>query len=225
MKKTAILLITIAFLAISFLAGLFFGKQRGAPDAKEPTRVIYNTGNVYDACPESVLESIVAVEVFDEDGESIANASGFIAFSDKRLVTCRHALANMEYAICTTEAGETFRIDTIVSADEKTDIAICLVPAECTLPSMKLSDRTPEKGEGVTAIGSWYGMVNVVTRGNAAMIKDDYILFTASVNPGASGGVLLNNEYEVCGVIRGTYSDGQSINVAVPIASVIDLAT
>lgn len=223
MKKITTITLLAVGLAFCFFLGFFLGRQREEQNSEGPTKVIYNSEGTYDACPESVLESVVAIEVFDEKDESIANASGFIAFTEKRLVTCRHALANMSYAICTTESGETFKIDTIVEADEDSDVAVCIVPEECTIPSMTLSEKELKKGEGITAIGSWYGMVNVVARGNVGMVKDDYILITASVNPGASGGVVLDSNYEVCGMIRGSYTEGQSINVAVPIATIIDL--
>ncbi len=223
-KFLPIILTAIGFIlccTVSFLLG-----KRLNTEARDDIRETVSTlGNEYSAIPENVLASIVEIDVYDENGTKTANASGFVALEPKRLVTCRHALVNMAYAVCTTEAGDTFRIDTICETDEKSDIAICVLPKDCKLNALKISEAPLRRGEGVTAIGSQFGIVNVVTRGNVSVVKDSYILFTAPVNAGSSGGVLLNNLYEVCGVVRGTYSEGQGINVAIPIEMVSKLVS
>ena len=47
----------------------------------------------------------------------------------------------------------------------------------------------------------------------------DWILFTAPVSEGSSGGPLLNGNGEVIGVVTGTYEKGQNLNLAAPIAA------
>ena len=217
MKKKIVLTFLATAGFILCCAGCFLlGVYRGEGSKTLPLETVYVPDTEYEGIPEDVLASIVEIDVFNERDEKIANASGFIAFEPRYLVTCRHALVNMKYAVCTTETGETFRIDDICQEDEDLDIAICILPKECKLKALKIATTPLKRGESVTAVGSQFGIVNVVTRGNASMIKNSYILFTAFVNSGSSGGVLLNSSYEVCGVIRGTY-EGQGINVAIPI--------
>ena len=183
-----------------------------------------NTGMSYfGQFSENLAESVVMLEIYDKSDVKIATASGFAAFEPKRLVTCLHALVNMDYAVCTTEYGKTFRVESIVAADETSDIAFIALPDDCGLKSLPLSEKTLQRGEGVTAVGSQFGILNVVTCGNVSMIKPSYILFTAPVNSGSSGGPLIDWNGTVCGVVRGAYGDGAGINVAVPIDSVIKL--
>lgn len=209
----------LAGFAGCFALGLAIGQKTAT--AKND---IEETDTGRERFPEEVLQSIVRMEIYDGSDKCIATASGFIAFEPRRLVTCRHVLVNMSYAICTTEAGESFRIDTICEADEELDIAFCVLPQDCMLEALTPAEESPKRGDSITAVGSQFGLVNVVTCGNVSMVKDTYILFTAPVNSGSSGGVLLNGNGEVCGVVRGTYGDGQSINVAVPIEKVVQLS-
>ena len=203
-------MVTVAVLVLCcigcFMLGTRKGRCGGKPSETDTDRI-----------PEEILQGVVSMEIYDESGNKIACASGFVITGPKRLVTCRHVLKDMEYAICTTETGETFRAATISESDSESDIAMLLLPDDCEVQPLKAASQPLYRGEGVIAIGSQFGMQNVVTRGNVSMVKDTYILFTAPVNAGSSGGVLLNDAYEVCGIVRGTYNEGQNINLAVPI--------
>lgn len=210
-----------------YCAGFMTGRSEIVYQANANTAVCpdtaYSADNAESPDIEKILPSIVMMDIYDSSDKRIAGASGFVALEPCRLVTCRHVLINMSYAICTTESGETFRVDTICEADEENDIALCVLPDDCMIPGLKTADKVPKRGDSITAVGSPFGLVNVVTCGNVSMVKDTYILFTAPVNSGSSGGVLLNDSGEVCGVVRGTYGDGQGINVAVPIERVTEL--
>lgn len=224
MNKRVVFCLSVIFLLVACLLSIHtFVSVRSLEEAKVSGERKKEDVTVYEAVPDSVLESIVGIDIYDEDGELAANASGFIAFEPKRLVTCLHVLKGMAYAICTTERGETFRIEDICAKDEEADLALCTIPKDCDIRPLKTARMSLKRGEGVVAVGNQFGLLNVVTRGNASLVKDSFILFTAPVSAGSSGGALLNASCEVCGVVRGTYSDGQNINTAVPIDTVVRL--
>ncbi|MDF6936597.1 trypsin-like peptidase domain-containing protein, partial [Escherichia coli] len=100
----------------------------------------------------------------------------------------------------------------LIGLDKRTDVA--LVKVEATgLPSLKLGDSDKVRvGEWVLAIGSPFGLDNTVTAGIvSAKGRDtgDYLPFIQSdvaVNPGNSGGPLINLRGEVIGINNQIYS-------------------
>lgn len=222
-RKTVI--IGVAVMLILCIGSFFLGRA----DGKSANGNTGNTGIKSDGQPgkyvinEQYLESIVMLEVYDSNDKKIATGSGFVAFDDKRLVTCRHVLVNMEYAVCTTDSGKTFRVDTICAADEENDIALCKLPEGLELAPLPLADDKPVRGESVLAVSSQFGLTNLVTAGNVSIVKDSFFLFTSPVSSGSSGGPLINDLGQVIGIIRGTYDDGQNMNTATPIEKVVEL--
>jgi serine protease Do len=97
----------------------------------------------------------------------------------------------------------------VIGRDARTDLALLKVEAT-DLPVLPLGDSDKlEVGELVLAIGNPFGLVSAVCLGivsgmggalGGAGAFDDYIQTDASVNPGNSGGPLLNMRGEVIGI-------------------------
>lgn len=170
---------------------------------------------------EGAAASAVRLEVYDSRGEKIGTGSGFAAFDPMVLVTARHVIVNMAYMIATRDDGTTFRIDRALNADEDADVALLALPDDAGLDPLPVSRGTPMRGAAITAIGSQFGLVNLVSLGNVCGIWQtdpvDWILFSAPVSSGCSGGPLLDDEGTVIGVIAGTYDKAQNLNLAAPI--------
>ena len=174
--------------------------------------------------PEAIEEacsSLVMLDVYDRHDSRITRGSGFIAFDDHTLVTSCHVIVNMEYMIVTCENGDSFRVDHIVELDENADVALCLLPDDFSLTPLPVREDLPLRGEKAAAIGSAKGLLNLVTLGNVCGIWENsgisWILFTAPVSAGSSGGALLDDDGNVIGVVMGSYNDTQNLNFAVPI--------
>ena len=165
---------------------------------------------------------VVKLEVYDSKGNKLGTGSGFAAFEEPVLITARHVIVNMDYMIATKDDGTTFRIDHVVEADEASDLAICELPSDAGIKALPLSDVEAKRGIGVIAIGSQFGVNNLVTMGNVcgkwASENATWILFTAPVSGGSSGGPLLNENGEVIGIVTGSYEKGQNLNLAAPIS-------
>src|SRR5438094_10407971 len=94
----------------------------------------------------------------------------------------------------------------VLGKDQKTDIAVIKIDTNENLPKVQLgnSDRL-EVGEWVMAVGNPFGLESSVTSGIVsakgrhigAGPYDDFIQTDASVNPGNSGGPLVNGRGEV----------------------------
>jgi len=124
----------------------------------------------------------------------------------------------------------------IVGLDLETDIALLKVP-EKGLPALRLADSdTVEEGQFVFAVGSPMGLDNSITMGVVSSTSrqfhpDDpmvYLQTDASINPGSSGGALVDSEGDVVGISTMilTQSGGsEGLGFAVPstvVANVVD---
>jgi len=167
---------------------------------------------------EQWAKSVVRLEVFNSRGDRIATGSGFAAFDERFLITARHVIVNMDYMTATRDDGTSFRIDRVLAADADSDIAICALPDDAGLTTLAFAEGTPPRGTKVVAIGSQFGVTNLVTEGivSGTWSAENVtrILFTAPVSGGSSGGPLLTSSGTVIGIVTGTYEKGQNLNLA-----------
>ena len=173
-------------------------------------------------------ESVLMLTCYDNSGNAVATGSGFLAFEDGIIVTNYHVINGQIGAIkANTEDGMYFDINEILCYDQVADVAILKTNAKTRLDLLKLaSTSTLGKGSRVVAIGSPLGLLNTVSEGIYSGIiqdKTEYILFTAAISSGSSGGALFNEDGEVIGVTAATYTEGQNLNLAVPVENVIKL--
>ncbi len=157
--------------------------------------------------------------------------SGFIVSPDGVILTNAHVVRGAdEVSVKLTDRRE-FRAQ-VLGRDDKTDIAVLKIDAS-GLPTLPLgSSQALKAGEWVLAIGSPFGFENTVTAGvvsaKGRSLPDDsavpFIQTDAAVNPGNSGGPLLNARGEVVGINAQIYSRSggyQGVSFAIP----IELAT
>ena len=151
--------------------------------------------------------------------------SGFILSADGFVMTNAHVVDGADEVLVTLTDQREFKAK-IIGADKRTDVAVLKIEAT-GLPAVKIGDITRLKvGEWVVAIGSPFGLENTVTAGIvSAKQRDtgDYLPFIqtdVAVNPGNSGGPLINMRGEVVGVNSQIYSRSggyMGISFAIPI--------
>ena len=130
--------------------------------------------------------------------------------------------------IAKTEDGTMFEIDSVLAYEPKYDVAIIRTKAKTDINPLPIAfTANLEKGEKVVAIGSPLGLLNTVSTGVFSGYNDtgsmNEIQFSASISNGSSGGALFNNAGEVIGITSASYSEGQNLNVAVPIHYATDI--
>lgn len=153
--------------------------------------------------------------------------SGFIVSADGTILTNAHVVKGAkEVTVKLTDRRE-FRAK-VLGSDEKTDIAVLKIDAK-NLPVIALgSTKELKVGEWVLAIGSPFGFENTVTAGvvsakGRSLPDDSYVPFIqtdVAVNPGNSGGPLINTRGEVVGINSQIYSRSggyQGVSFAIPI--------
>ena len=131
--------------------------------------------------------------------------SGFILSSDGFIVTNHHVVDGADEIYVTLNDEREFKAKKIGS-DKRTDIALLKIEVT-NLQAASLGDSKKTRvGEWVLAIGSPFGFENTVTAGivsSKSRDTGDYLPFIqtdAAVNPGNSGGPLINGKGEVIGI-------------------------
>lgn len=151
--------------------------------------------------------------------------SGFIISADGYILTNNHVVANSNGIFVTLANGKEYPAK-IIGTDERTDVALIKIEAK-DLQVMQIGDSTKlKKGQWVLAIGSPFGLESTVTSGIVSAINRDtgdylpFIQTDVAVNPGNSGGPLINLEGEVVGVNSQIISRSggfMGISLAIPI--------
>ena len=153
--------------------------------------------------------------------------SGFITRSDGVIITNAHVVEGTNEVSVTLPDGRSFN-GKVLGGDPLTDIAVVKVVAQ-GLPVAPLGDSAKVRpGEWAIAIGNPLGLDNTVTAGIISAIQRTnaigegqrvpYIQTDAAVNPGNSGGPLINDSGQVIGVntaIR--QAPGGGLSFAIPV--------
>jgi serine protease Do len=162
--------------------------------------------------------------------------SGFIIDKNGTILTNNHVVENADKILVKLN-DQTELSGKVLGRDAKTDIAVIKIDAKKDLPVAPLGDSDRlEVGEWVAAVGSPFGLDNTITAGIVsakgraigAGPYDDFIQTDASVNPGNSGGPLVNIQGEVIGINTAIVSrtgGNMGIGFAISINLVKDLLT
>ena len=141
--------------------------------------------------------------------QQIGTGSGVIISSDGYIVTNNHVIDGASELEITLNNRKKYKA-TLIGTDKKNDIALLKIEATDPLPYIPFSDSDTIKiGEWVLAVGNPYNLTSTVTagivsakgrdlQGNSA--TDSFIQTDAAVNPGNSGGALVNTRGELVGI-------------------------
>jgi serine protease Do len=124
------------------------------------------------------------------------------------------------------KAGAWTRPATLVAFDLVNDLALLRV-AGTHAPPLRLAERLPRPGSAIVALGNpqdlGLSLVDGVFNGLAAKGVVDRMLFSMPLNPGMSGGPILDRNDRVVGTNVSTLSGADSIAFGVPVAKLRDL--
>ncbi len=160
--------------------------------------------------------------------------SGFIIEPNGTILTNYHVVEKAEKIMVKLADGRVFPAK-VLGKDPKTDIAVITIDAKTDLAAAPLGDSDKlAVGEWVMAVGNPFGLDSSVTSGIVsakgrhigAGPYDDFLQTDAPVNPGSSGGPLINMRAEVVGINTAIVSQtGGNIGIAfaTPINLVKDL--
>lgn len=176
---------------------------------------------------EKLANSVVMLNVYDENSDLIATGSGFILFDNRTLITNYHVIKNAEMIIAESDDGDQYFVNKVLVISEKWDIAILQFMAPTIIEPLDYSFDDLLRGAPVVVVGSPKGFRNTVSTGivSAIYLDEDihWIQFTAPASPGSSGGPIFNEHGKVIGMTTWNRSDAQNINFAIGVQNIIEL--
>lgn len=224
----------------------WFGRSRD--DQRAASQPLPSEGEALDAYSRTIVSVVeqVGPAVVQIGVTKVVNASpfgggqlaqgagsGVIFTPDGYILTNSHVVDNARQVIVTLADGHDLKGD-VVGQDPDTDVAVVRISAPNgeKLPAAKLgnSDRL-QVGQLVVAIGSPVGLQSTVTVGIVSALHrtlpgyggqmiEDIIQTDAAVNPGNSGGPLVNAKGEVIGINVAIVQQAQGLSFAIPMNTV-----
>ena len=192
MKKT---LGTLAFMIAAALSVAtsfpVFTPAAFALDAEENTTItVYENAN----------KAVVTIRTQGAVG------AGAIIDSQGLIITNNHVVRGNRVVQVSTSTGKTYP-GRVVSVDRRNDLALVQIQTQEILPSIKLAKMPAKVGQRVYAIGNPFGLDRTLTVGTLSRIAPNGDLQTdAALNPGNSGGPLLNSAGELLGINKAILS-------------------
>lgn len=140
--------------------------------------------------------------------EQVGTGSGVIISEDGYIVTNNHVIKDASDIEITLNNKKTYKAK-LIGTDSKMDIALLKIDADEKLPYSVFADSDNARvGEWVLAVGNPYNLTSTVTAGIVSAKArnldtngiQSFIQTDAAVNPGNSGGALVNTRGELIGI-------------------------
>lgn len=136
----------------------------------------------------------------------VGTGSGVIISQDGYIVTNNHVIANASQLQVTLNNNKTYEAE-LIGTDPNSDIALLKIEANGKLPYLAFGNSDNTKiGEWVLAVGNPFNLTSTVTAGIVSAKARDlgrnqsFIQTDAAVNPGNSGGALVNTNGDLVGI-------------------------
>jgi S1-C subfamily serine protease len=193
---------------------------------KSEESIIDSYSNTVISAVEKVSPAVVQIIAYkNENVKDAGGGSGFFISSEGFIVTNSHVVAEAVKLEVHTPDGDIFQAE-LKGNDPSTDVAVIKVYGK-NFPSARFGDSSKLKvGQLVVAIGNPYGFQYTVTAGvvsalgrsmrsYAGRLIDNIIQTDAALNPGNSGGPLINSNGEVVGINTAIIASAQGLCFAV----------
>lgn len=221
------------------------GRERAEAEvARDRLGALPETTGIYAVVAKAIAPSVVGVETV-EDAQSEeprdewsqlfaprsrfheeALGSGVIADPNGYIITNAHVVRDASDVTVKLSDGRSFDHVQVVGADPATDIALLKIDATGLTAAPWGDSEKLEVGDPVLAVGNPYGLARTVTagivsakgrRGITDATYQNFLQTDAAVNPGNSGGPLVNLKGQVVGINTAIVGESfRGISFAIP---------
>ncbi len=188
--------------------------------AFENVSSIYNEEAASIQIYENMTPSIVLIEANLPDG--LSTGTGCVVHKDGIILTSMHVITDARTITVTTNKGESYKAEVIAILKNNNDLALIKINSKTPLVPARFGDSQSAKvGQKVLTIGNPFGFNGTLTTGIVSRI--DYprnkIQTDAAINPGCSGGPLINMKGEIIGINQSIYNpDNNRSNIGIGFA-------
>jgi S1-C subfamily serine protease len=160
----------------------------------------------------------------DKDFKTCTQGTGF--FVDQcTIITNDHVLrGKYNYLFVCTLNGVEYHMDRVCFDDPVADIAV-IHTVESSPSYIDLADIEPAEGNDVVVIGNPRNETGTVTTGIVSAIRTHSqfteMQISAPISHGSSGSPVMNSNGEVIGMAKAVLEDGQNLNFAVHLSSLV----
>src|SRR5215469_3607692 len=206
------------------------------PDSDTPASTRTNDLTAFDAYSRAVIgavdkvgPAVLHLQIEEQKGPG-GSGSGVVFTPDGYVLTNSHVIAGAKRITATFADGHSLTAS-IVGDDPDTDLAVLRLNGETPASARLGSSRDLRVGQLVVAIGNPFGFQATVTAGvvsalgrslrsRSGRLIDSVIQTDAALNPGNSGGPLVNSAGEVVGINTAIIGMAQGICFSISAATV-----
>ncbi len=177
----------------------------------------------------------IETRLFDGSSENSVVGSGIIISKDGYIVTNMHVIEAKRLINVELDDGQVYKAS-LIGFDERSDLAVIkIAPSDSLTPIEVSNSSSVQIGDQVIAIGNAFGLGKTFTSGIISATGRDYgnpylelIQTDAAMNPGNSGGALINHKGNLIGMNTKIFSKTGSyagIGFALPANKMIEVAS
>ena len=191
-----------------------------APDSPRKPVASSNTNSI-EQLTAAVRNSIVVITHYGRDGQEDGVGAGFVISADGLIATSLHVIGEARPIRVQFASGRRVEVTEVHATDRQFDLAILRVAAT-NLTALKLGDSDSLKqGASVIALGNPLGLEHSVVQGVVSARRDiegiDMIQLAIPIEPGNSGGPLLDLKGRVHGILTLKSALTPNLGFAMPI--------
>ena len=163
--------------------------------------------NVY----ERINPAIVSIDAQLSDG--VSAGTGCVVSKDGLILTGAHVIDDSKDIDVTTYNGQIYKAKLLARMNR--DLALLKIEPKTPLETVQFGNSENIRvGQKVLAIGNPFGFTGTLTQGIVSRIdyNKNRIQTDAAINPGCSGGPLLNSSGEVIGINQSIYNPDHNIS-------------
>lgn len=223
-RSLGFILITVSWLSSNL------GQEPPATDdaSANPTRTVADESPSITELIQKIRPSVVTIRVNGRDGNELAMGTGFVIDASGLIATNLHVISEGRPFTVELPDGRQLPVISVESTDRAGDLAIVRVDVGSEPPrALPLLEQATSQGTRVLAFGNPLGFRDSVVSGIVSAVREiddrELIQLAMPVQPGNSGGPLVDLDGNVRGIINMKSAIDDNLGFAIPISQLMPI--